>query len=64
MTIAGGMGPLRGKMLRIGHMTGHTPADLVRFFGVFDEVLGDLGAAGAGRAEPAAQAAAAAAGLR
>ncbi len=59
VTIAGGMGPLRGKMLRIGHMTGHTTADLLRFFRVFDEVLGELGTPGAGKAGPAAAAAAA-----
>lgn len=64
VTVGGGMGPLRGKMLRIGHMTGHTPDDLLRFFRLFDEALRELGAAGAGRALPAAEAAAATAHLR
>lgn len=55
--IGGGMGPLRGKMMRIGHMGGLSMADLVRFFGLFDEALAEVGAAGAGKAAPAAEAA-------
>ena len=62
-TIAGGMGPLKGKMLRIGHMGGLAGSDLLRFFALLDDSLAGLGAAGAHRAAPAAQAAARAAGL-
>jgi aspartate aminotransferase-like enzyme len=62
-TVAGGMGPLRGKVLRIGHMGGLAAADLVRFFHLLDEALAELGAPGAGRAGPAAEATAAREGL-
>jgi len=62
--IAGGMGPLRGRMLRIGHMGALTPADLLRFFGLFDGALAEIGTAGAGRAAPAAEAEARRQGLR
>jgi len=41
VTIGGGMGPLKGKMLRIGHMTGLTTVDLVRFFHELDAVAGN-----------------------
>jgi aspartate aminotransferase-like enzyme len=61
-TIAGGMGPLRGQMLRIGHMGGMSAAMLLRFFAVFDDALRELGLPGAGAALPAAQVAAAQAG--
>ena len=54
--IGGGMGPLRGRMLRIGHMGALRTADLLTFFRLFDESLARLGAAGAGRALPAAEA--------
>ena len=62
-TIAGGMGPLKGKMLRIGHMGGLSGPDLLRFFTLLDDSLASLGAAGAGQATPAARSAARASGL-
>jgi aspartate aminotransferase-like enzyme len=61
--VGGGMGPLRGRMIRIGHMGALGAADLLRFFALFDDVLADLGAGGAGRAHAAAAAAAARVGL-
>ncbi len=45
--IAGGMGPLRGKMVRIGHMGAFTMDDLLHFFRLFDEALAEIGAPGA-----------------
>jgi aspartate aminotransferase-like enzyme len=62
--IGGGMGPLRGRMLRIGHMGAIRPDDVQRFFHLFDEALAEIGAAGAGAAAPAAAAAAAREGVR
>lgn len=56
VTVGAGMGPLAGKMLRIGHMGGLPAEDLLRFFALFDEALADIGWAGAGRALPAARA--------
>ncbi len=58
-TVGGGMGPLRGRMLRIGHMGGLSAEQLLRFFGVFDSALSDLSWRGAGAALPAARSAAA-----
>ncbi len=52
--IGGGMGPLRGRMVRIGHMGALRGSDLLRFFDLFDAALGEVGAPGAGRAGPAA----------
>ncbi len=60
-TLAGGMGPLRGRMLRIGHMGALGARDLVRFFEILDAALVELG--GRGGAGPAAAAAAAEHGL-
>lgn len=57
-TVAGGMGPLRGKMVRIGHMTGLPVGDLIRFFHLLDRVVEG------GKAGPAAELAAAREGLR
>jgi len=56
--VGGGMGPLRGRMLRIGHMGALSMADLLRFFGLLDAALAELAAPGAGLALPAAVAAA------
>lgn len=64
ITIAGGLGPMRGKMLRIGHMGGLGTADLLRFFEAFDQVQTELRWPGAGKAAPAAVAMATEAGLR
>jgi len=58
VTVGAGMGPLRGKIVRIGHMGGLAAEDLLRFFARFDEALGELGLPGAGRALPAAREAA------
>lgn len=55
-TIAGGMGPLRGQMLRIGHMGGMPAAQLLRFFGVFDEACRELGLPGGALPAAAAEA--------
>ena len=49
ITIAGGMGPLKGKMLRIGHMGALTASDLVRFFAALDASAGELGISGGGK---------------
>lgn len=62
-TIAGGLGKLAGKMLRIGHMGGLGVADLVRFFVILDEVVAELGLRAPGQAGATAATAAARLGL-
>ncbi len=62
-TIAGGLGKLAGKMLRIGHMGGLGPTDLIRFFVTLDQAVAKLGVRAPGQAGPAAAAAAARLGL-
>ncbi len=58
VTVGGGLGPLRGKMVRIGHMGGLRTSELVRFFHALDEVLVALGWNAAHQAGPAAASAA------
>lgn len=63
VTIAGGLGRLTGKMLRIGHMGGLSTPDLVRFFVTLDQVVAKLGVRAPGQAGPTAAAAAGRLGL-
>ena len=45
IAVGGGMGPFKGRALRVGHMGAVTEADLLRLFGAVDEILGTGGRA-------------------
>lgn len=45
IAVAGGMGPLRGRALRVGHMGAVTAQDLFELFAALDEIAGSGGRA-------------------